>query len=83
MLLFCSGNYIKLTEAYTQAQHSVYTVPIAEIFLLMAATNQSNSLAYRFLAKASLETEADAASRFFTMRSPMVSMARVVRAVIS
>jgi len=56
---------------------------MAEIFLLMAATSQSNNLAYKFLAKASLDTEAAAASRFFTMRSPMVSMARVVRAVIS
>ena len=58
-------------------------IPMAEIFLLMAATSQSNSLAYKFLAKASLETEAAAASSCFTMRSPNVSMALVVNAVIS
>ena len=56
---------------------------MADIFLLMAATSQSKSLAYRFLAKASLDTDEAAASRFLTIRSPMVSMARVVSAVIS
>jgi len=55
--------------------------PRADILRLMAATNQSNNLAYRLFARLSRETAAAAGSSCLTMRSPTVWMARVVRAV--
>ena len=47
----------------------------------MAATNQSNSLAYRFFARESLDCVAAWRSSCLMMRSPTVSIARVVSAL--
>ena len=73
----------RLLRLRTSAMCTEAGSPRAEIFLLMAATSQSNSLAYRFLARASLLSEAAVASRDLMKRSPTVSIARVVSAVSS